>query len=539
MDELLHQGELKLTRMTSVNGSTGICDGGNALRTIGNHAIYDGSFEWTKEGAIYGNQQITSGGMPICIVGGVPILSDNMTGYIDNTASYHPYQIKSGEAIVNSSSKLESTTNVFIDSELTNDGTLCSIFGGAYLWTSGNIVEHDNAFHYIDAVGKPYNPNYNVKTHHNEWYRKWHDNHMVWHEDSGSDTDEEKKFDYYDYAQTIFKSPFGDDVYENRVDATVSVKGEVTNIPLEAYASKAADDLAADKSKILDVIGRRKYEPQMVTPSFIRDGKDFWITAKSSSVVNGKVFQDGSWWAVVKASASAKCVAWADFVENKLTVKKENREYNDGDGSAWDGRIIEKMQNVKCDSYKTSKYGIADIGLTEYWLLDSAGKSNKVFTTYETPDKRSGYLIGESDFSYEKYYYRDVSAFGVTIKETSESATYHAYQVNIVPTVVLLGSVPSDGSGVVDVPIGDGFRIVASVDGTTHDIYYGSTLVTSYISFDAESNVMACKLSKDLYLVGVHGKGIFVVNASVPTEKDSGLRNYRLRYMNSTSEMKG
>lgn len=60
-DELLHQGELKLTKISNAKGSTCTDSNGNTLRTIGNHALYDGGYEWTDGTAVYGNMRINNG----------------------------------------------------------------------------------------------------------------------------------------------------------------------------------------------------------------------------------------------------------------------------------------------------------------------------------------------------------------------------------------------------------------------------------------------------------------------------------------------
>lgn len=536
MADLLHQGELKLTRMTSVNGSTGIGDGGNALRTIGNRAIYDGSFEWTKEGAIYGNQQIVNGGMPVAYNGGVPVLSENLRGYFDKRAKYTDYGILKSSAIVNSARDIAKAPYA-LDCDMDADGNVLSLHSGEYMWTSGTITETDHAFHYADADGKPYNPNMNVRTHSKRNESTWHDNAMNWHTDSDSWSNTEKQFDYYDAPMTIFSGASTDEFVKSDA-ARIQSGGDEKKISLEDYAKAAESDLKKDKDKILEVIGKRKYEPVFTTPSFIREEhKDFWPTIKSASAINGKVFDDGSWWMLVKASAAAIIVAWCDFCETKIDFSEQSKAYPD-EYSKFAGRIVEYSATVSPISKNTSKYGFAEIGLTEYRLVSSDGTNRVIYKEYTIPPYGEKYVITEEEFQYTSETYQHTSAFGVVLGKSSSSQSFMAKQHGE-KQLAIFDKMPPSGDGVIDVPIGDGFRMVAGIDGTTHDVYDGSTLVTSYISFDAESNVMACKLSKDVYLVGVHGKGIFVVNASVPTEKDSGLRNYRLRYMNSTSEMKG
>lgn len=559
-DELLHQGELQPTKIANVKGAS--CTGldGAPLRAIGNHSLYDGAYEWTDGVAIYGNQQVNNGALPIYQQkDGVPVLSDSMKGYIDKSAIYHPYDIVNGAAITNStqfcieadSSSLDSEVSAKVD-DTTKKPVSYAIYGGLYLWISKNIVEVDHAFHYMDADGNPYNPNGNVKTHKTKWYDKHHDNHMKWHESNGGDTTNEKKFDYYDYEQSIFESPFGDSDYTESSSASiVSSQNDKKIISLEKYASNAADDLKKAKEKILNVIGPKKYKPSMVTPSFILEGKDFWTTMKSATIENGKIFQDGTWWMLVKATSNAECVAWGKGVENKLVHEQEHRLYPDGEGGGdgrWDGTYQVEKHDIACDTYYVSRYGIAEIGITEYFIVYSNGRTYKIISKYSTPESRKEYPTYETDISYKSYDKNHTSIFGITLESAVEYKSYHAYQMSLNPydtITIRLDSVPPDGNGLADVPIGDGYRTISDIDGTRHEIYDAdSKLITSDVPFSATDNISACYLSthtkadgtKAVYhLVGVHGKGIYLVENGAPTKLDESLRNFRLRYMKPIS----
>lgn len=559
-DELLHQGELQPVKIGNVNGTSCTGNDGNPLRAIGNHALYDGAYEWTDGVAVYGNQKVNNGALPIAAQkDGVPILSSSMKGYIDKTSRYHPYDIVGSDAITNSTRFCSDADAVSIDSEITDNldkttksPVLHSIYGDSYLWVSGNITETDHAFHYMDADGKLYNPNGNVKTHETKWYDKHHDNSMKWHESNGGNTTNEKKFDYYDYEQTIFVSPFGENEYSTGGNVKIVFGKDVTSIDVKNFADTAGNDLKRNINKILSVIGKKKYDPSMMTPSFVLDGHVFWMTEKSASIINGKIFQDRTWWILVKASASAKLVGWATGVENKLVHKQENRAYPDGKGGGdgrWDGRIVLEKHQITCDSKLVSRYGIADIGITEYLLVSSSGKISRILSKYSTPDKRSGYEIFEADFSYKSYDYKDYAIlFGTVIANKVEYASYHAYQTSTNPIVVFLDSVPADGNGIASVPICDGYRTVSNIDGTLHEVYDpDGKLITNAVSFSATDNVSACYLSTRIkadgtkamrYLVGIHGKGIYLVENGTPTKLDDSLRNFRLRYMKPISRAK-
>lgn len=66
-DDMLHQGELYVTNVSNVNNGACTDPDGKMLRTIGNHALYNGAYEWTDGTAIYGNEKINNGGAPfIC-----------------------------------------------------------------------------------------------------------------------------------------------------------------------------------------------------------------------------------------------------------------------------------------------------------------------------------------------------------------------------------------------------------------------------------------------------------------------------------------
>lgn len=80
-DELLHQGELQPVKIGNVNGTSCTGNDGNPLRAIGNHALYDGAYEWTDGVAVYGNQKVNNGALPITAQkDGVPVLSFSMKG---------------------------------------------------------------------------------------------------------------------------------------------------------------------------------------------------------------------------------------------------------------------------------------------------------------------------------------------------------------------------------------------------------------------------------------------------------------------------
>lgn len=559
-DELLHQGELKLTKISNAKGSTCTDSNGNTLRTIGNHALYDGGYEWTDGTAVYGNQKVNNGSLPIYQQkDGIPVLSDSMKGYIDKYAIYHPYDIVNGAAITNSGKVCIPADASSFDSDVTddNDAVSYAIYGDSYMWIAGNIMETNHAFHYMDADGKPYNPNLNVKRHEFKTYHKGYDMSLKWHTETDQYAHDEKKFNYYDTEDVIFQSPFGANEYEKEgVASVVSSKGK-TMIQLQQYANVAAQNLKNDLPKILNVIGRQKYQPSMMTPSFIVGGKTFWPTIKIAKVVNGKVFQDGSWWMIVQASASAKCIAWADAAENKIIHKQEHRVYPDkitgGYWFAWfpnfifDGQIVEEKHQITSNPTMVSRYGIADIGLDEYILVNSSGKVSRLYTTYSTPDKRSGFLLDDVRHEYTTRSYNDYSKMGVLIKSESSTGSYMTKNI-VGKTIVMLPSVAPMGDGVADVSIGDGYRTISSIDGARHEVYEPSgNIITNAISFSATDNVSACYLSTRIkadgtkvmrYLVGIHGKGIYLVENGTPTKLDDSLRNFRLRYMKPISRAK-
>lgn len=62
-DDMLHQGELYVTNVSNVNNGACTDPDGKMLRTIGNHSIYNGGYEFTDGTAIYGNEKINNGGM--------------------------------------------------------------------------------------------------------------------------------------------------------------------------------------------------------------------------------------------------------------------------------------------------------------------------------------------------------------------------------------------------------------------------------------------------------------------------------------------
>lgn len=557
-DELLHQDELQPVKIGNVNGTSCTGNDGNPLRAIGNHALYDGAYEWTDGVAVYGNQKVNNGALPITAQkDGVPVLSFSMKGYIDKSARYHPYDIVSGAAITNSSKACISADASSLDSDVTNDAVPYAIYGDSYMWIAGNITETNHAFHYMDADGKPYNPNLNVKRHEFKTYHKGYDMSLKWHTNTDQYANDEKKFNYYDAIDTIFQSPFGVNGYEKDGVASIVTPNKKTSIPMKSYANMASNHLKNDLPKILDVIGRRKYQPSMMTPSFIVGGKTFWATSKSANAVNGKVFQDGTWWMIIKASASAKCIAWADAAENKIIHKQEHREYPDkitgGYWFAWfpnfifDGQIVEEKHQITSNPTMVSRYGIADIGLDEYILVDSSGKSSRLYTTYNTPDKRSGFVLEDVRHEYVTRSYKDYSKMGVLIKSESSTGSYMTKNI-VGQTVVMLPSVPSLGKGISSVPIGDGFRTVSDFDGSRHEVYDADgNLITSAVPFSATDNISACYLSTHTkvdgtkaarYLVGVHGKGIYLVENGTPTKLDDSLRNFRLRYMKPISRAK-
>lgn len=564
-DELLHQGELQPTKIANVKGAS--CTGldGAPLRAIGNHSLYDGAYEWTDGVAIYGNQQVNNGALPIYQQkDGVPVLSDSMKGYIDKSAIYHPYDIVNGAAISNSSNFCIEANAASLDTEVSDkaDETTkapvsYAIHGDSYLWISGNITETNHAFHYMDADGKPYNPNGNVKIHKFKTYSKGYDASLKWHTNTDSYIHEERKFNYYDVVDLIFNSQFPDGYTKKGYAAIVSSNGKKTSISIERYADAAAQQLKNDLPKILNVIGKRKYRPAMMTPSYIIGGKDFWPTAKSSTVVNGKVFQDGSWWMIVKASASAKCVAWADSFENKLMHEQERRRYpdkiTDGYWFAWfpnfifDGQIVEGKDKITNEPQMVSRYGFADIGLDSYYLVDSSGKTEMLYMSYITPDKRMGFIIEDVEHEYLSYSYEDYSKMGVLLADKKEYKKYTTKNV-IGETVVMIDPIPPSGKGIANVSICDGYRSVSNIDGTLHEVYDpDGKLITSAVPFSATDNISACYLSTHTkadgtkaarYLVGVHGKGIYLVENGTPTKLDESLRNFRLRYMKPISRAK-
>lgn len=524
--------------VTATDGENVSTDTGENLVVIGNHVPVVGEEAWSDGKVLYGHDRIHQlVDIPASLPDGVPVLGTNMAGYLDKFAAYHPYGIY-GSAIVNTSRICTQADPGSLDSEITDDSSTYAIYGGSYLWTAGNIVEHDNAFHYMDADGHPFDPNGNVRHHTWKTYYKWHDMSMEWHEKTSSGSSDEKKFDYFDSVQTIFESPFGGE-YRKSDDASIVSNSGTQTVSLKTYADTAGVDLKNALPKILEVVGKQNYEPAMMTPSFVLEGKKFWLTAVSAHVKNGKVFQDGSWWMLLEASASAKCVAWCDFCENKITHKEERREYNDGNGSAWDGRIVESRHNITCEAKHVSKYGLADIGLTEYLLVTSGGGVTRLRTTYTTPDKRSGYLMAEETVTYETHHFRDLSPFGIVRKEYSETGTYNVIRVQTTPVVVYLDPVKPDGSDVVNVSVGDGFSIISDMDGTVHEVYCNGSLVTADVPFSASDNVSACVLysddTKTSYLVGVHGNGLYLVENGTTEHLEDGLRNYRLRYMSPVS----
>lgn len=76
-DDMLHQGELYVTNVSNVNNGACTDPDGKMLRTIGNHSIYNGGYEFTDGTAIYGNEKINNGAAPIPTIYDVVYLHDD------------------------------------------------------------------------------------------------------------------------------------------------------------------------------------------------------------------------------------------------------------------------------------------------------------------------------------------------------------------------------------------------------------------------------------------------------------------------------
>ena len=195
-----------------------------------------------------------------------------------------------------------------------------------------------------------------------------------------------------------------------------------------------------------------------------------------------------------------------------------------------------------------SRYGFADIGLDSYYLVDSSGKTEMMHMSYITPDKRMGFIIEDVEHEYLSYSYEDYSKFGgILLADKKEYKKYTTKNV-IGETVVMIDPIPPSGKGIANVSICDGYRSVSNIDGTLHEVYDpDGKLITSAVPFSATDNISACYLSTHTkadgtkaarYLVGVHGKGIYLVENGTPTKLDDSLRNFRLRYMKPISRAK-
>lgn len=94
-DDMLHQGELYVTNVSNVNNGACTDPDGKMLRTIGNHSIYNGGYEFTDGTAIYGNEKINNGGLSLYGKGGIPCITDDdeYIGYFDKRCTFHKFNV--------------------------------------------------------------------------------------------------------------------------------------------------------------------------------------------------------------------------------------------------------------------------------------------------------------------------------------------------------------------------------------------------------------------------------------------------------------
>ena len=258
---------------------------GRNLRTIGNFPCHAGDTVWTDGKVIFGHIFENAPSTPI-VLKGIPILGDELRGYVKKSGNYKEYNIAQDDWIVNDS-------RTFLHGEKNIDGQKV---------IEADIIQNEQERNLYVVTDGFFRKNQCVKYNHHLFWRQ--------HSTLATDVDSTKAYSVLFRLHPLVGEELTLGVESDDINQSIKIFKDdnlIQEISLKPYADFITEKCWTSEPKIMAKSQNNgvNYYQQPVPPS------DSFIASTYARPISFRINQNGDWDAIIFASSYGFCFPYA------------------------------------------------------------------------------------------------------------------------------------------------------------------------------------------------------------------------------------
>ena len=540
------------TLIASVSGRICTSTDGKNLISIGNANINAGDYVWTDGKCVYGNLQEGGGPQILSIIGGVPLIDNDGGKYVNRQGIIKEIDCTNPDGYVYANNDID----VVLSSSSVLDAEISADAEPEIYTIRKKSVLYDVTYSHKFKIPKYFFVGYNNSTSSSSSY-------------SDEANPENNKTSSSSSPEGWITEPF---LYDNCLEDSQTIekidilKGDkiMRSISAEHLISIANNRCMyiMEKASCLES-GGITYPPGRTRPPSM-------INETMISVKSAKIDCNGNYELIMAATCIGVSTIWRHVITSRWnhdaydyerhydaqwlqfhiakvntmhTVRhQKNISYTNDNGQFWVFGSATYSAYIKITANRTEV--IKEIAYVE--SQDSSAAPNGFIGNMRLGEIKNGNVPYVQPGPYGYWDYDSGDCFGWNWnwhQPTEVRYGYYHYDYLVFPAAVMIDALTSNNTRIM---VQDSLTAVCTIDAddsdNTHAIYDGDTLVTKDIIFCATQNLCGCRLNDDdehpLYIIGIHGKGYYIVQDGKVIDQGDGLQNYRLRYMKNLSTFK-